>query len=66
MKVASKFNQQVQQINSTIRRIISNVKEKAKTELKRAFIKVYAQLAPVALLSCLIVLILRKGKREES
>ena len=65
MKVASKFNQQVQQINSTIRRIISNVKEKAKSELKRAFIKVYAQLAPVALLSCLIVLILRKGKREE-
>ena len=65
MKVASKFNQQVQQINSTIRRIISNVKEKAKSELKKAFIKVYAQLAPIALLSCLIVLILRKGRREE-
>ena len=49
MKIASKFNQQVQQINLTISRIISNVKEKAKSELKKAFIKIYAQLAPVAL-----------------
>src|SRR5699024_12764365 len=65
MKVASKFNQQVQQINSTIRRIISNVKDKTKSELKSAIIKVYHQLATIALLSCLIVLILNKDNKEE-
>lgn len=59
-KVSQSLDERAKRINLNIKKIISNVYQKAKSKLEDAFIKVYAELAPIALFSCGIVLILKK------